>query len=420
MENTHYKFIKLLDEELPCIQLSGEFFTKDRLSNNQLFGALTSYAKGVNPNSVIGMSNANELYDGKGGILFSTSSIYFSNVIFPNKQVGHFMVRYCDILGVETDGDFLNEKIRINLKNLPFNYLEYKGMTIIMPEFERVLNLIIEFIHKGYECMPDRLISIAVVNFYMNKRNEIMRNVYDSITLNRIIDKKYLSCMDGLGLTPLHYCLILGNEDMALKIVDETLKFYRDIYLDVQPFGLYNFCYLAAFNNLSTVFVKIFEGSTQMLPLVAERKKQNVKTGVIRALDIAADFIPGAGLTRRGGKVVKKVAKGISLAQSMGAEQMIRNQICEKNENQDFSCNMETIMNKYLEECFENLSTLSTNEIEFEDPRYYILFNIYKDAYLFRKHVLDKKKLVCWNKRYFMLTIDEIASNPLWSELIVE
>ena len=120
MDEKRIEFIKMLDSELPSIQLPGQFYTKDRISNNQLYGALTTYARGVNPNSVIGLSDPTDELSGKEGILFSTSAVYFSDADMPNGKHGFVMIMYRDITGAEASGKLLNASIEISVKNLPF------------------------------------------------------------------------------------------------------------------------------------------------------------------------------------------------------------------------------------------------------------------------------------------------------------
>lgn len=121
MDERKMEFIALMDSILPRIQLEGQFFLRERLSNSQIFGALTTFARGVNPNSVIGMTDSNDSYDGKEGILFSTSAMYCSDAELPNGKHGNVMVLYRDLVNASFSGSLLSARIDIEVKNLPFS-----------------------------------------------------------------------------------------------------------------------------------------------------------------------------------------------------------------------------------------------------------------------------------------------------------
>ena len=231
MSKSTENFIKMLDDELPSIQLPGQFHTKDRISNNQIYGALTTYARGVNPNSVIGLADPSDDFSGKEGVLFSTSAIYFSDADLPNGKHGNVMILYRDITAASASGSLLNSCIKIEVKNLPFQSITLKDMTLNMDPFVLVIEHIIEFFRDGYEAESDKKASLTAIQFYMTKRESIMQTVYTNIIDNVAFPKEYCSCMDGLGLTPLHYCLLLGHEPMAISVAKETAKYYKDILL---------------------------------------------------------------------------------------------------------------------------------------------------------------------------------------------
>ncbi len=414
-------FIRMLDDELPQIQLPGQFHTKDRISNNQIYGALTTYARGVNPNSVIGLSDPTDDLSGKEGILFSTSAFYFSDADFPNGKHGNGMIMYRDITGASASGSLLSACIEISVKNLPFQSIVIKDMTLNMEPLADVIGHIIDFLADGYEAESDRKPSLPAIKYYMNKRESIMCTVYQNILDNVAIPKEYCSCMDGLGLTPLHYCLLIGHEAMAVTIAKETGKYYKDIYIDGQPTGLYNYCLLAAHRDFRDAFMAIYECSTAMEPIMAQRKKQNIKQGVIKAVDFGLDFIPGSGIIKAGKKGGQILKKGLDLADNSVVRagiDMARTKIENDGTNSLYD---DDLTHDMWFTCKEAVLEMKNEMPDYEDPRYKILYGLYTIKDGLRRRVESKnKQLVCWNKRYLYLTDYEIVDDPLWSDYVVE
>lgn len=413
-------FIEMLDNKLPAIQLPGQFFTRERISNNQLFGALTTYARGVNPNAVIGLTDPTDDFSGKEGVLFSTSAIYFSDADLSNGKHGNTMIMYRDIKDVVFSGALLNAALELKVRNLPFDSITIRDMTLNMQPFVDVIKCIIELVNDGYEFESDRKESIVSIRYYMKKREHIMASVYRSILSNTEFPKEYCSCMDGLGLTPLHYCLLLRNEDMALSIAKESLKFFKDIYLDQQPTSLYNYCFLAAYRDLRDAFVSIYECSTAMKPIMEQRKKQEIKQGIIKAVDLGIDFIPGSGLIKVGKKGGKLLSKGLEFAGSSVGQagiDIVRTKIENDSVNSLYE---DDLTHEMWFKCKEGISELCNEVPEYEDPRYRILYGLYtvKEA-LHRRVEAENKTLICWNKRYLAITDYEIVDDPIWSEYVV-
>lgn len=421
MYKTKAGFIEMLDRELPYIQLPGQFFTKDRLSNNQIFGALTTYARGVNPNSIIGIADPTDDISGKEGVLFSTSAVYFSDAELSNGKHGYTMIMYRDITGAQADGILLNACVEISVKNLPFSSVIIKDMTLNMKPLAAVIEKIVEFKENGFEFESDRKASIDVVKYYLKKQESIMNNIFSRIINNEDIPKEYCGCKDGLGLTPLHYCLLLNNERLAVSIAKETAKYYLDIYIDGNPTGLYNYCFLAAYKDLRDAFCTIYEQSTDMKPIMEQRKKQNIKNGIIKAVDFGLDFIPGSNIlkgAKKGGKIIKKGAELANNNYVRAGVDIARNKIENNNVNSLYE---DDLTHDMWFTCKEAIMELKNGEPDFEDPRYYILYQLYcnREA-LCRRVESDSKSIVCWNKRYLYLTDYEISSDSVWSDLIVD
>ena len=421
MDEKRIEFIKMLDSELPSIQLPGQFYTKDRISNNQLYGALTTYARGVNPNSVIGLSDPTDELSGKEGILFSTSAVYFSDADMPNGKHGFVMIMYRDITSAEASGKLLNASIEISVKNLPFPSVVIKDMTINMESLVSVIEHIIKYVSDDYECESDRSTSLSAVNYFIHKREKIMYKVYSSIKNNETIPKEYCSCTDGLGLSPLHYCLLLGHEALAVSIAKESAKYYKDIYIDGQPTGLYNYCFMAAYRDLRDAFAAIYECSTAMEPIMAQRKKQNIKQGVIKVVDFGLDFIPGSGLIKAGKKGGKLLKKGMELADNSVVRagiDMARTKVENDGTNSLYD---DDLTHEMWFMCKESVLEIKNEMPEYEDPRYRILYGLYTEKDGLRRRIeSDNRQLVCWNKKYLSLTDYEIVDDPAWSEFIVE
>lgn len=400
MDRRKMDFISELDTLLPKIQLEGQFFLRERLSNNQIYGALTTYARGVNPNSIIGMTCSNELYDGTEGILFTTSALYCSDVEFPNGKHGNIMILYRDLVSATASGSFLvNANINIEVKNLPFTSFQIKDMTIEMKALESVIDYIVSFMSSGFECDNDRKPSYANIIFYTKKKEKCMREVFNSIANGVQIQKRYCSCMDGLGLTALHYCLFLGNEYLAIDIAPETLKFYSDMYLNGQPFGFFNYCYIAAYKEQRKAFKTIYEGSAKMVPIMQRKKAQIKNKRIIRAVDMATNLIPL-------GQVVNTM---IDLA---------RNKIEDESIEVDafFEDDFDQV---YWEECQQHIMEEKNNPIESDDPRVSIIKSFYVDAEQLKNRMYCTKKIVFWNKRYLYLTDEEIEHVPVWKKNVI-
>ncbi len=207
---------------------------------------------------------------------------------------------------------------------------------------------------------------------------------------------------------------------MAVSIAKETAKYYKDIYIDGQPTGLYNYCFLAAYKNFGDAFTAIYECSTEMEPIMEKRRRDNIKKGVVTAVDLGLDFIPGSGLIKAGKKGSKLLVKGAELAGNplvrTGVD-MVRTKVENDSSNSLYE---DDLTHEMWFRCKESIKEIKEEMPEYEDPRYRILYHLYSEKDALHRRVESGKKIVLWNKRYLNLTNYEIEKDSDWKDCIVE
>ena len=129
------------------------------------------------------------------------------------------------------------------------------------------------------------------------------------------------------------------------------------------------------------------------------RKNAARKKGVVKAIDMGLNFIPGSNLFQ------------------FGAD-LARNKL-EKEEESYVQDDEEEIVSEQWK-IFDRLAEELPDKAHFfEDPRYEILWKIYNDPEELIKRTKLSKRIVCWNKRYITLTEEEIESDSAWNGLEV-
>lgn len=277
------RIIEIVNSHSKQLESSG-LLLRAFISNKQLIGAIRTFAKGVNPDSIIAMFDNTLSCNGEEGIVFTTSAIYFSVVDVPGMSVKCAMLRYIDMENAAISNGKLSDfssVAQINIKNLPYDYYRITNRTIKKGPFVSILNEIIDLIVKGYEFETDRAVSIANVRNYLSERDSYMRTIYDKISNEEKLYDVKTWVTDSMGLTPLHYCIALNNTKNAYRIVSKTMKKVSDLYLKNQPFGIYNYCMSLAMTGINddniALFAELFRYTDEMQILERKRKIAKAK-----------------------------------------------------------------------------------------------------------------------------------------------
>lgn len=95
-----------------------------------------------------------------------------------------------------------------------------------------------------------------------------MHKVYKAITSDKAYPDAYLRLRDGLGLTPLHYAIILKNEKAIKHLLEQQdWKFASPYGSSALPFRMYDYTVLAAgkqLPNIQDVLQKTHEGTIEL------------------------------------------------------------------------------------------------------------------------------------------------------------
>ena len=276
------KIIEIVNSYSKQLESSG-LLLRAFVTNKQLIGAIKTYAKGVNPDSIIAMFDNTLSCNGEEGIVITTSAIYFSVVDVPGISVNCAMLRYVDMVSASISNSKLSDfssAAQIDIKNLPYEYYRITNRTIKKGPFVSILNEIIDLIAEGYEFENDRVASIANVRNYLNERDSYMRTIYCKISNGEKLYDVKSWVTDSMGLTPMHYCIAMNETRNAYRILSKTMKKVSDIYLKNQPFGIYNYCMSLAMTGITgekiTLFAELFRYTDEMQ--VLERKRKIAKT----------------------------------------------------------------------------------------------------------------------------------------------
>lgn len=252
------KIIEYIDMYGDSIQLGGQFLRRAFIQNIQLVGALSTFAKGVNPDAVLAMVDYTSEQSGREGLLFSTSAVYFYGVGLPNKSVEYAMLRYADIVEAKSITDKISDfsnVMQIDIKNLPYDYYQIDSNLLRKKPLSELLNRIRD-LQTEYDFEPDSSASIDNVRNYLTQKDIYFKDLYYFLENEPKVKTGNLKMFatDGFGLTPLHYCIAMKRFDIAEKILKESMKTNGDIYLKKQPFGVYSYgmCYMMA-NSFTSV-----------------------------------------------------------------------------------------------------------------------------------------------------------------------
>lgn len=281
------------------LEASG-FVVRAFISNTQIFGAIKTYVKGVNPDAIVAMIDNSLSNDGKEGIVFTTSAIYFSIVETPDNVVQHAMLRYEDIVDAQIvtskTSDYSNV-VCLKIRNLPYEYYKITSKTIKKTPFANMINDIKNLVDSGYIFETDHEVSLVNVRNYLQQRDTYMKGVLDNIRSSKKPYNIRVNSTDALGLTPLHYCIALRNYAFAEKILKTTMKKNADMYLKNQPYGIYNYCMSLTMTGdvindkeKLQLFKDIYLYSDELAVLEKRRKRAKTKETVKKAAKEVGQF----------------------------------------------------------------------------------------------------------------------------------
>lgn len=276
------KIIEIVNSYSKQLESSG-LLLRAYVSNKQLIGAIKTYAKGVNPDSIVAMFDNTLSSSGEEGIVFTTSAIYFSVVDVPDISVKCAMLRYVDMVSASISNSKLSDfssVAQISIRNLPYEYYQITNRTIKKGPFVSILNEIINLNAEGYEFENDRAVSIVNIRNYLNERDCYMKNIYSKISKGEKLYEIKGWMTDSAGLTSMHYCIAMNDTKNAYRILSKTMKKVSDLYLKNQPFGIYNYCMNLAMAGITdekiTLFAELFRYTDEMQ--VLEKKRKIAKT----------------------------------------------------------------------------------------------------------------------------------------------
>lgn len=300
MNNT-LKLIELIEQYGPKINPGGHFLLREYISNYQLLGAVTTYAKGVNPDAIIGMVDDTISRDGKEGIVFSTLGMYFSTVNVQSGAIRNAMIRYQDIAGASVINKKLSDlsgTMRMSILNLPYEYYDVNSLTVAKTPFVEFINSVITLWNQDQaEFESDRKPSDTVVKNYLYKRDIYFQKIYESFSNKKIPSKIRVDITDAFGFTPMHYCIAMAFFNGSYGFFNKTIKANKDVYIEKQPFGPYNYCMDLAIKDstdsekdYSELFSQFSEYKSDISDLVKQRNKLLRKEALLELGKKAVDM----------------------------------------------------------------------------------------------------------------------------------
>jgi len=128
-----------------------------------------------------------------------------------------------------------------------------------------------------------------VLRFFFMKRNKNMQKVYNSLKNNTSLNSKFLPYVDSCGLTPLHYGLIIGNDEKSQYLIENMSKltqFYEN--LDEELLNRYDYGTLCAYLNKEDLLQPILLKSPDIIALQAVKTKLTV---TLKAKNVELNFL---------------------------------------------------------------------------------------------------------------------------------
>lgn len=113
-----------------------------------------------------------------------------------------------------------------------------------------------------------RDVAEALERFRCNYLNHEMYKVYNAITQGSDYPDTYLRLRDGLGLTPLHYAIILKNEKAIKYLLEQKDWKYASPYgSSAKPFQMYEYVVAAAGNQLPSIQEILLKTNSDLIEL---------------------------------------------------------------------------------------------------------------------------------------------------------
>ena len=281
--NATEKIIEIITSYSKELESSG-LLSRALVSNQQLIGAIKSFAKGVNPDAIIAMFDNTPSCNGEEGIVFTTSAIYFSVVDVSGMSIKCAMLRYVDIVSASISSDKLSDflnVVQINIKNLPYDYYKVTSWVIKKTPFVSLINEIHQLADAGYVYESDHIGSMINIRNYLCERDDYMKTVYTKICNGENLSGVRGWVTDSIGLTAMHYCIAMNDIKNARRIISKTMKNNAQVYLINQPFGIYNYCMTLAMAGLEeekiSLFGELFMYTDEMKKLEKKRKYASAK-----------------------------------------------------------------------------------------------------------------------------------------------
>lgn len=124
--------------------------------------------------------------------------------------------------------------------------------------------------------------------------NQMMQRIFDLIQTDQNLDKNWLNLSDGMGLTPLHYALILWKDTTVEKLL--TAKTWQPVFAEnnTEINGVYDYINLAQFKQSSACYSVLFALSDLMQAFSRSKKTMERKIAAWSA------FLKGQEMMRSG------------------------------------------------------------------------------------------------------------------------
>lgn len=111
--------------------------------------------------------------------------------------------------------------------------------------------------------------SIPLIKFRCCYMNQKMRKVLDAIQTSGEIPNEWIGLIDNLGLTPLHYALILHKKETASKLLD---KYEWKVSSPAQDYDVFDYTVLACYLNLDNCEEVYCKTSQDVAALLRSKK----------------------------------------------------------------------------------------------------------------------------------------------------
>ena len=306
---------------------------------------------------------------------------------------------------------------RAYLCSLYTNYMKVEDPTLLETRIQAALCEKLET-WNDVEDIADRLYAQGLDeeadNLYFSRffdANRKMREIFRQIKEGTsTLSNEQLSCADSMGLTPYHYALILGNQELCSKLMKS--KHYPELPWRFDETDIYDLLSLAVYKNLS---YSVLEEAIIRTDETAKKLKKAIATMRAEAIaSTAAEVVFAASI---------QVAEKSGYCNTDEGHEQYTNAVSSKDVLSETSKGLSKSITEAKNELFLYISEV-ISEIEQQvnqwnqakDPRVRYLLHLYSDPEYFEKMLFHDGEWTLYrtgNRFHYMAPKGEIeAHNP--------